>query len=192
MTFMPRMSVCKLLPTAVYAICYKLSPSKWWRVCDHTCFCLCEYVCVGVCMCVCVSLHACIMQWWSECVILGCPRSLCVKLSTDQNHRIDTHTQMQTWREIKAPHTCRPALTHRPQMGISPPLTHLPSMFPLSFSLCKYLCSRFISFPPASSLSPSPFLCIFDHFGWKSKSGMSLGLDFISVNDLLSITSQNA
>lgn len=105
MTFMPRMSVCKLLPTAVYAICYKLSPSKWWRVCDHTCFCLCEYVCVWVCMCVSESLHACIMQWWSECVILGCPRSLCVKLSTDQNHRIDTHTRRCKPGGKSKPHT---------------------------------------------------------------------------------------
>lgn len=124
-------------------------------------------ICVYLCMC--VYLTACIMCWSSDDLIFDCPHWLCVKLSADQNHRLDIHTDASL--------EGNQSLTHL-QTCFDPHatdgyLSSLPSMFLLfylSFSLAINI----------SELPNLPFtsLYIFDHYGWKSKGRRPFGLEF--------------
>lgn len=139
------------------------------------CMCLSVYVCVWELAC----MHNAVMVWMRDIGLPSLIMRKAVYWSESQNRHTHADANLEGNQSPAHLQTCFDPQATDGYLSSSLQ-THLPSMFPLSFSLCKYLWSRFISFPPASSLSPSPSLCIFDHFGWKSKSGMSLGLDFIS------------
>lgn len=93
------------------------------------------YVCVRRCVCVRLwewcSHHQ--TAWYWTAVPDYAQRCLLISITEEKHTYTHVRTQMQDQREIKAPHTCRPALTCRPQMGISVPF------FPLPFRLCSSL-----------------------------------------------------
>jgi len=122
-------------------------------------------------------MHNAVIIWTRD---IGLPSLIMRKAVywSESRNTVDTHTHTHTQREasegeIKGPHTCRPALTHRTQMGISPP--SLPPCYVSSL----YLWSRSLfSIPPSFSRLSFTSPCNFDHSGWKSIGGPSLSLNF--------------
>lgn len=116
------------------------------------------------------------MQSSSECVILGCPLSLCVKLSADQNHRIDSH-RCKPGGKSKTTHlqTCfDPQATD----GHLSSYIHTPPIYVSSHCLLLWVWSLLFFIPPSFFALSFPLPCIFDHCGLKPIGGRSLTLDF--------------